>query len=116
MPQLQLPIFPSGVTEINNQIAVQNQAGTVYYLYGHVPVFHHAQRDVRGFRMFTSQMIVNGTVKPQEVLERAQQLLEAGQSVPAVARELKVLGNTLHKAIRVGRLRKKKNPPPPPAR
>ena len=163
MPQLQLPIFPSGVTEINHQIAVQNQAGTVYYLYGHLPVFHHAEKDVRGFRMFTSQMIVNGTVKPQEivrafgvpmvtvkryvkvfrergaegfyvakprhssasvlkgeVLERAQQLLEAGQSVPAVARELKVLGNTLHKAICAGRLRKKKNPPknppPPPAR
>ena len=138
MPQLQLLIFPPGVTEINHQIAVQNQGGTVPYLYGHIPVFHHAEKDVRGFRMFTSQMIVNGTVKryvkvfrergaegfhvaklrhssasvlQAEVLERAQPLLEAGQSVPAVARELKVLGNTLHQAICAGRLRKKRAHP-----
>jgi transposase-like protein len=39
------------------------------------------------------------------VLEQAQQLLAAGRSVPEVARELGVLGNTLHKAIRAGRLR-----------
>jgi transposase len=148
MPQLQLPIFPAGVTEINSRIAVQKDAGTVYYLYGHLPVFQHDETDVRSFRMFTSQMIAAGSVKPKEivqafgvpmitvkryvklyreqgtrgfyvakprhssasvltgeVLERAQQLLEAGQSVPEVAAELSVLANTLHKAIRAGRLR-----------
>jgi transposase len=151
MPQLQLPIFPAGITEINNQIAVEKRAGMVYYVYGHLPVFQHGEGDVRAFRMFTSQMIVNGTVKPQdivrafgvpmvtvkryvkvmrergsegfyrakprhssasvlkgEVLERAQQLLEEGRSVPEVAGELKVLANTLHKAIRAGRLLKKR--------
>ena len=41
-----------------------------------------------------------------EVLERAQQLLEMGWSVPEVAGELQVLPNTLHKAIRAGRLRR----------
>ena len=149
MPQMQLPLFPAGVTKINNRIAVQKEAGTVYYLHGHLPVFQHAEQDVRGFRMFTSQMIVNGTVKPKEivrafgvpmitvkryvqvfrkrgtegfyvakprhssasvlkgeVLQQAQQLLDAGRSVPEVARELQVLANTLHKAIRAGRLRK----------
>jgi hypothetical protein len=158
MPQMQLPIFPAGVTEINRQIAVAKEAGTVYYLHGHMPVFRHAENDVRGFRMFTSQMIVNGTVKPKEivqtfgvpmiavkrsvkvfreqgangfyavkprhssasvlkgdVLQRAQQLLDEGQDVPEVASELKVLANTLHKAVNAGRLRnlKKTNPPPP---
>ena len=97
--------------------------------------------------MFTSQMIVNGTVKPKEivqafgvpnitvkryvkvfreqgiegfyeaksrqssasvlkgeVLERARALLEHGRRVPDVSSELKVLANTLHKAIRAGRL------------
>jgi len=149
MPQMQLPLFPAGVTEINNRIAVQKEAGTVYYIHGHLPVFQHAEHDVRGFRMFTSQMIVNGTVKPKEivrafgvpmitvkryvkvfrergtegfyvakprhssasvlkgeVLQQAQQLLDTGRGVPEVARELKVLANTLHKAIRAGRLRK----------
>lgn len=155
MPQLQLPIFPAGVTEINSQIAVEKRADTVYYIYGHLPVFHHAAKDVHGFRMFTSQMIVSGTVKPREIvaafgvpmvtvkryvkvfrergaggfygakprhssasvlqgeaLEQARQLLEQGGSVPEVARELKILANTLHKAIRAGRLPqpKKTNP------
>lgn len=151
MPQLQLPIFPAGVTEINHQIAVQKEAGTVYYLHGHLPVFQHGEADVRAFRMFTSQMIVTGTVKPKEivqafgvpmitvkryvkvfreqgangfyavkprhdsasvlkgeVLQQAQQLLDAGRSVPEVAQEVKVLANTLHKAIGAGRLRKPK--------
>src|SRR6058998_1534937 len=146
MPQRQLPIFPAGVTEINNSIAVQKEKGQVWYIHGHLPVFHHDEEDVRSFRMFTSQMIVNGTVKPREivkafgvpsitvkrykvyreqgvegfyvakshrssasvlkgeVLERARTLLEQGRSVPDVSSELKVLANTLHKAIRAGRL------------
>ena len=40
-----------------------------------------------------------------EVLDQAQRLLEQGQSVPEVAAETGVLANTLHKAIRAGRLR-----------
>jgi transposase-like protein len=39
-----------------------------------------------------------------ELLTRAQTLLEEGWSVPEVARELGVLANTLHKAIRAKRL------------
>ena len=160
MAQLQLPIFPAGVTEINSRIAVQKDAGTVYYLYGHLPVFQHEETDVRSFRMFTSQMIANGTVRAREivqtfgvpmitvkryvkryreagargfyqsqprhssasvlkgeVLEQAQRLLEEGRSVPEVAAELSVLANTLHKAVRAGRLRApQKKAPALPAR
>ena len=148
MPQLQLPIFPAGVTEINSQVAVETKDGRVCYIYGHLPVFQHEETDVWSFRMFTSQMIVNATAKPQEivrtfgvplgtvkryvkvyrdygakgfyepkprhssasvlkgeVLEQAQQLLDQGQTVPELAKQLNVLGNTLHKAIRAGRLR-----------
>jgi hypothetical protein len=148
MPQMQLPMFPAGVTEINSRIAVQKGAGKVFYIHGHLPVFQHEEQDVRSFRMFTSQMIESGTVEPKEivrtfgvpmitvkrylklyreqgskgfyaakarqssasvlrgeVLERARQLLDEGRSVPEVAAELDVLTNTLHKAIRAGRLR-----------
>ena len=148
MPQLQLPIFPAGVTEINSRIAVQKEAGRVFYIHGHLPVFQHEEQDVRSFRMFTSQMIAGGTVKPKEivktfgvpmitvkrymklyrdegskgfyetklrhssasvlkgpVLEQAQQLLDQGRSMPEVATELNLLTNTLHKAVRAGRLR-----------
>ena len=156
MPQRQLPIFPAGVTEINSSIAVQKEGKQVWYIHGHLPVFHHDEKDVRSFRMFTSQMVINGTVKPKEivkafgvpsitvkryvkvfreqgvegfyeaksrqssasvlkgeVLERARAMFEQGRSVPEVARELVVLANTLHKAIRAGRLpapQKKRNP------
>ena len=149
MPQLQLPIFPAGVTEINSRIAVQKEAGRVFYLHGHLPVFQHEEQDVQSFRMFTSQMIAGGTVKPKEivktfgvpmvtvkrymklyrdegskgfygtklrhssasvlkgpVLEQAQQLLDQGRNMPEVAAELNVLANTLHKAVRAGRLRR----------
>jgi len=68
MPQLQLPMFPAGVTEINSRVAVHIEDGRVCYLYGHLPVFQHEEKDVRSFRMFTSQMIVNGTVKPREIV------------------------------------------------
>src|SRR5437879_13705192 len=69
MPQLQLPIFPAGVTEINRQIAVQKEAGRVCYIHGHLPVFQHEEQDVRSLRMFTSQMIVSGAVKPKEIVQ-----------------------------------------------
>ena len=147
MPQLQLPVFPAGATEITSEVAVQNQDGAVFYLYGHLPVFQHDEQDLKSFRMFTSQLIANGTVKQKDivrtfgvplitvkrsvklyrergaagffqpksrkrsgrvlkgdVLRRAQTLLEEGRSVPEVARELGVLANTLHKAIRAKRL------------
>ena len=147
MPQLQLPVFPAGATEITSEVAVQNQDGAVFYLYGHLPVFQHDEKDLKSFRMFTSQLIANGTVKQKDivrtfgvplitvkrsvklyrergaagffqpklrkrsgrvlkgdVLRRAQTLLEEGRSVPEVARELGVLANTLHKAIRAKRL------------
>lgn len=69
MPQLQLPIFPAGATEINRRIGVRKEASTVWYIHGHLPVFHHEEMDVRSFRMFTSQMIAGGTVKPKEIVK-----------------------------------------------
>jgi hypothetical protein len=36
--------------------------GKVTYVYGHLPVFQYAHEDVAGFRYFTSQLVVHGTV------------------------------------------------------
>lgn len=47
----------------------------------------------------------SASVLKGEVLEQAQGLLDEGRSVPEVAQDLGVLANTLHKAIRAGRLR-----------
>ena len=148
MPQLQLPIFPDGFTAINQDLAFQREPGRVVYFHGLLPVFEHDEKDVKSFRMFTSQLIARGTVRQRdivrafgvplatvkrymkvhrehgaagffptrrrrrsgsvlkgEVQQRAQSLLDQGKSVPEVSRETGVMGNTLHKAIRAGRLR-----------
>jgi hypothetical protein len=47
----------------------------------------------------------SASVLKGQLLEQAQQLLDEGRSVPEVAAALQVLANTLHKAIRAGRLR-----------
>ena len=150
MPQMQLPIFPAGFTAINNNIGFQDIDGKVGYFYGHLPVFQHETDDIQSFRLFTSQLIVQGTasqtdvvkafgvplitvkryvkllrekgskgffaerkhrsaaVLTAEVLSKVQALLDAGQGMPEIAKETEVRADTLHKAIRAGRLVKKK--------
>jgi hypothetical protein len=58
--------FPIGVTEINGQIAMEKRDGTIYYLHDHLPSVSPPREKIVSFRMFTSQMIVNGTVKTEE--------------------------------------------------
>jgi len=157
MPQVQLPLFPAGSTPLNEALAIECRDGQVTYFNGHLPVFTHAQNDLAAFRLFTSQLIVNGSAshgdirrafglpkiavqravnryraggaaaffvppKPRVgrkltpvVLPQVQALLDQGQSVPAISQATGVLANTIHKAIRAGRLRgdtKKKTRPP----
>jgi hypothetical protein len=143
---VQLPIFPDGLTHITAEIAFQRAAGKVYYFNRHLPVFVHEERDLATFRMFTSQLAVNGNVTQAqisrtfrvplvtvkryvglyrkggvlaffvppkrraghkltaEVCQQAQMLLDKGLKVPEIGRRLGILANTLHKAIRDGRL------------
>ena len=68
MPQLQLPIFPDGVTYITNQLAFKNEDGQVTYFNGIMPVFSHADSDIATFRMITSQFCVTGHVKQSEII------------------------------------------------
>jgi transposase len=67
MPQLQLPIFPAGTTPITGELAFDCQGGKVTYLNGHLPVFQHRQEDLAAFRLFTSQLVVNGTASQAEI-------------------------------------------------
>jgi len=68
MPQLQLPIFPDGVTYITNQLAFKNEDGQVTYFNGIMPVFSHAESDIATFRMITSQFCVTGHVKQSDII------------------------------------------------
>jgi transposase-like protein len=150
MPQVQLPIFPQGVSFITPEIAFQCEEGKVCYFNGHLPVFIHDKTDLATFRMFSSQLVINGnatqaqiarafgvplvTVKryvklyreggtaaffapPKKrsasklspaVCQEVQALLDQGLEVPEVGRRVGILANTLHKAIRSGRLRRPK--------
>jgi hypothetical protein len=147
MPQVQLPLFPAGTTHLNDALAFECRDGQVTYFNGHLPVFTHAQDDLAAFRLFTSQLVVNGSatqgdirrafgvpkvavqravdkyraggaavffVPPKarpgrkltpEVLAQVQARLDQGESVPEISRQSGVLANTIHKAIRAGRLR-----------
>lgn len=67
MPQIQMPIFPQGTTHINPNIAFECKEGKVCYWNGHLPVFLHAQEDIRTFRLFTTQLVVNGSATQGEI-------------------------------------------------
>lgn len=69
MPQVQLPIFPAGTTPITSELAFEQRAGQVTYFNGHLPVFTHAAEDLGAFRLYTSQLISNGTASQQEVVK-----------------------------------------------
>jgi transposase len=68
MPQLQLPIFPHGLTSINEDLAFQREDGKVVYFHGLLPVFQHEEKDLKSFRMYTSQLIGNGTVRQRDIM------------------------------------------------
>ena len=68
MPQLQLPIFPHGLTALTEDLAFQQENGKVVYFHGLLPVFQHDQKDVKSFRMITSQLIANGTVRQRDIV------------------------------------------------
>lgn len=152
MPQIQLPIFPDSSCAITPELAFERRDGVVFYFNGHLPVFSHAVEDIGAFRLFTSQLIKNGSASQSQVarafgvsitavkrackklreqgtagfflppvaregaklttarLAEAQALLDSGLDVPSIGEKLGVLPNTLHKAIRAGRVKKKTLP------
>jgi hypothetical protein len=101
MPQVQLPIFPAGSVEINRDLACRTEGDRVIYYNGHLPVFTHAKDDVASFRLFTSQLIVQGSATqghiakafgvPLVAIKRATKLYRergsAGFFVPKARRE-----------------------------
>ena len=67
MPQLQLPFFPQGVTEITPNLAVGREDSRVTYYHGTLPVFSHQQDDLATFRMITSQFVEAGHVTQAQI-------------------------------------------------
>jgi transposase len=69
MPQLQLPVFPDSTTAISAELAFERRAGQVVYFNGHLPVFTHPVEDLASFRLFTTQLVVNGTATQGQIVE-----------------------------------------------
>ena len=68
MAQLQLPVFPQGVTQLSVDLGVSCRDGRVSYFYGTLPVFTHDAKDVKSFRLFMSQLYVEGKIKQADVV------------------------------------------------
>lgn len=67
MPQLQLPIYSEGMTPINQNLAFMRKGDTITYIYGSLPIFSHDISDMKSFRMFTSQLYINGSASQAEI-------------------------------------------------
>ncbi len=67
MPQLQLPLIPSGTKSINSIWSVDNTGSEWTYFCGIVPVFTHAAGSLQSFRMFTAQLVCQGGCKQVEI-------------------------------------------------
>ena len=69
MPQVQLPIFPSGTTAITPELGFERRGQQIVYLNGHLPVFTHEVEDLGSFRFFTTQLIFNGTATQGQIVK-----------------------------------------------
>lgn len=68
-PQTFIPIFATGTVQINSNLAYQKENGRIYYFNGHaMPVFSHAEDDVKTFKMIVSQFCVNGNATQAEII------------------------------------------------
>ncbi len=68
MTQLLLPVFPEGSTPISPEVANEKRDGRIFYFHGQLPVFSHAEDDLKSFRMFTSQLTANGNCKQMDIV------------------------------------------------
>lgn len=65
--QEQLPMYPNGVTEIAGHITFKKENNVITYFNYSMPVFHHAEDDIRTFRLVTSELYVQGHVKQADI-------------------------------------------------
>ena len=68
MPQALLPMIPDGASRVSDLISVVQENGVWTYFCGVHPVFSHPEADRRSFRMFTAQLVCQGTCREVEVI------------------------------------------------
>jgi len=65
---MHFPIFPSGVRSITSSISFKKEDGKIVYFDWQMPIFTHDEDDIKTFRMFTSQLCVNGNAKQVDII------------------------------------------------
>jgi len=69
MPQELLPQFSDAREgNITDLLSFQKQEEMIYYFHGSFPIFCHAEGDEKSFRMFTSQLVVNGNCRQVDII------------------------------------------------
>lgn len=89
MPQMQFPIFPEGMTHINDGLAFARRDDRVTYYDGSGPIADHAVDDLQTFRMVTAKFCVLGLAKQAEV---AQACGVTSQSVLRSVKRYRTIG------------------------
>jgi hypothetical protein len=102
MPQVQLPVFPAGSVEINRDLACRTEGERVVYYNGHLPVFTHGKTDLASFRLFTSQLIIQGSATQGHVAKAFGVPLVAIKRATKLYRERGAAGFFVPKARREG--------------
>ena len=69
MPQALLPLIPDGATQVNTLVSIVREDGQWTYFVGVMPVFVHREDDRRSFRMFTAQLVCQGTCRVTEIVQ-----------------------------------------------
>jgi len=54
---------------LSSDLGVSCRDGRVSYFYGTLPVFTHDEKDVKSFRLFTSQLYLEGKVKQADLVK-----------------------------------------------
>jgi hypothetical protein len=54
---------------LNSSVGFMKRGKIVYYFNGSMPIFQHPENDLKSFRLFTSQLIVNGNAKQSEIIK-----------------------------------------------
>lgn len=69
MGQLLIPLFPPDSRMITLTLGVRKENETVYYLHSGVPIFSHESGDMNMFRYITSNLILQGLCKNQDIVD-----------------------------------------------
>jgi len=69
MGQLLLPIFPPDTIMITLTLGVREHNGFVYYLHSGMPIFSHETGDLPKFRYITSNLILQGLCRNQDIAD-----------------------------------------------